>query len=74
MLGPCDNWVRWLSAPGDVEGEGDQIEVELHVAVDELMGIRGPFMFLLRNIVWLIAFNGAYLGLFAFIPYRWDGA
>ncbi|TFJ85721.1 hypothetical protein NSK_003226 [Nannochloropsis salina CCMP1776] len=45
------------------------MDVELHVAVDELMGVRGPFVYLVRNILWLVAFNGAYLGLFAFIPY-----
>lgn len=62
---------RWPNVhhhrPGEVDGDAD---MELHVAVDELMGIRGPFPFLLRNILWLTAFNGAYLGLFAFIPYR----
>jgi len=54
----------------DQDADMEQIDVELHVAMDELLGIRGPFPFLLRNILWLIAFNAAYLGLFAFIPYR----
>ena len=54
----------------DPDADMEQIDVELHVAMDELLGIRGPFPFLLRNILWLIAFNAAYLGLFAFIPYR----
>lgn len=47
----------------------DQMDVELHVAVDELVGIRGPVTILLRNMLWLLAFNCAYLGLFAFIPF-----
>lgn len=40
-----------------------------HVAFDELLGLRGPLTVLARNVAWLLAFNGAYLGLFAFIPY-----
>ena len=47
----------------------DHLDVELHVAVDELLGIRGPIHVLLRNLLWLLAFNCAYLGLFAFIPF-----
>ena len=47
----------------------DAMDVELHVAVDELLGIRGPIHVLLRNLLWLLAFNCAYLGLFAFIPF-----
>ncbi len=53
----------------EMDGGGGEGELELHIEIDELMGIRGPFPFLLRNILWLTAFNGAYLGLFAFIPY-----
>ena len=37
--------------------------------VDELLGVRGPIVVLLRNLLWLLAFNGAYLGLFAFVPF-----
>jgi len=47
-------------------GAGD---VEVNVALDELVGIRGPLTTLLRNVLWLLAFDGAYLGLFAFIPF-----
>lgn len=50
-------------------GVDDAMDVELHVALDELLGIRGPITVLLRNILWLLAFNCAYLGLFAFIPF-----
>merc|ERR1719498_2098487 len=46
-----------------------EINEDFHVAIDELIGIRGPISSLLRNIIWLLAFNGAYLGLFAFIPF-----
>jgi len=42
---------------------------EVNVAVDELLGIRGPITTLFRNVLWLLAFIGAYLGLFAFIPF-----
>jgi len=37
--------------------------------VDELLGVRGPIAVLVRNLLWLLAFNGAYLGLFAFVPF-----
>jgi len=46
------------------EGEG-----EIRIALDELLGLRGPLTSLVRNVLWLLAFNGAYIGLFAFIPY-----
>jgi E3 ubiquitin-protein ligase MARCH6 len=54
----------------DDDGNGnDQLDIELHAAVDDLLGIRGPTLILLRNLVCLLAFNCAYLGLFAFIPF-----
>jgi hypothetical protein len=51
------------------EDDGDAMDMELHVAVDELLGVRGPIHVLLRNLLWLLAFNAAYLGLFAFVPF-----
>ena len=53
----------------DDDGFDDGFDVELHVALDELLGVRGPLVLLLRNLLWLLAFNGAYLGLFAFVPF-----
>lgn len=44
-------------------------DLDVHMAVDELLGIRGPVTMLLRNVLWLLAFHGAYLGLFAFFPF-----
>ena len=41
---------------------------EIQIALDELLGVRGPLSLLVRNIMWLLAFNGAYIGLLAFIP------
>ena len=41
----------------------------MHVALDELLGLRGPLSSLIRNLLWLLAFNTAYLALFAFIPH-----
>lgn len=49
-------------APDDIDG------MELNVALDELLGFRGPILALLRNLLWLLVFNTAYLGTFAFIP------
>ncbi|CAM9408027.1 unnamed protein product, partial [Discosporangium mesarthrocarpum] len=53
------------------EEDPDEVdmEVEVHMAIDELLGIRGPVSTLLRNALWLLAFNGAYLGMFAFFPF-----
>ena len=44
-------------------------ELEIHVAMDELLGLRGPLYLVWRNIAWLLTFNATYIGLFAFIPY-----
>ena len=49
--------------------EEDDDEVELHVAVDELLGLRGPLVNVARNVSWLVVFNAAYLGVFAFAPF-----
>ncbi|TYZ64274.1 hypothetical protein PybrP1_003139 [[Pythium] brassicae (nom. inval.)] len=49
--------------------DDDFEHMEINIAVDELLGLRGDFVVLFRNVSWLLAFNGAYLGLFAFIPY-----
>jgi E3 ubiquitin-protein ligase MARCH6 len=46
----------------------DDVDVDINVALDELLGLRGPFSILIRNVFWLLAFNTTYLGLFAFIP------
>ena len=35
---------------------------------DELIGLRGPVSSLLRNLVWFLTFNTAYLGVFACVP------
>lgn len=51
------------------EWEDDFEHMEINIALDELLGLRGDFVVLFRNVSWLLAFNGAYLGLFAFIPY-----
>jgi E3 ubiquitin-protein ligase MARCH6 len=40
----------------------------VHVAVDELLGFRGPAGSLARNALWLLAFTGAYLGTAWFVP------
>lgn len=42
--------------------------MEINVALDELLGLRGPVSALLRNLLWLLAFNATYLGIFTFIP------
>ena len=42
--------------------------MEINVALDELLGLRGPPSTLIRNLLWLLAFNATYLGFFAFVP------
>jgi E3 ubiquitin-protein ligase MARCH6 len=42
--------------------------MEINVALDELLGIRGPISALVRNLLWLLAFNATYLGIFGFVP------
>ena len=46
----------------------DLQDMEINVALDELLGLRGPISTLIRNLLWLLAFNATYLGIFAFIP------
>ena len=48
-------------------------DMELNIGLDELLGLRGPFGALIRNVLLLLLFNLAYLGLFARIP-MWIGA
>uniref|UniRef100_A0A7S3NME6 RING-type E3 ubiquitin transferase n=1 Tax=Aureoumbra lagunensis TaxID=44058 RepID=A0A7S3NME6_9STRA len=47
----------------------EEEEIELHIAVDELLGLRGPIVNVARNVSWLVVFNAAYLGVFAFVPF-----
>lgn len=42
--------------------------MEINVALDELLGLRGPLSTLVRNLLWLLAFNATYLGIFGFVP------
>jgi len=56
------------------QNEEDAMDVDIHVALDELLGLRGPISALLRNMLWLLLFNTAYLGLFAFIPHGIGGS
>lgn len=35
----------------------DQVDMEINVALDELLGLRGPISSLLRNLLWLLVFN-----------------
>lgn len=45
-------------------------DVEIHVALDELIGIHAnrPWHIMFRNVLWLITFNCAFLGLFLALP------
>jgi len=43
-------------------------EIEVNIALDELLGLRGPILGVVRNLIWLLVFNTAYVGVFAFLP------
>ena len=45
-------------------------EAEMQMALDELIGFRGPWHIAFRNVMWLLLFNAIYIGIFAFIPYN----
>ena len=51
-----------------VMNQEEPADMEMNVALDELLGLRGPLRALLRNLIWFLAFNVTYLGLFAFLP------
>jgi len=44
--------------------------MEFQLALDELLGFRGPVSALLRNFCLFLAFVATYLGLFGFVPYQ----
>jgi E3 ubiquitin-protein ligase MARCH6 len=44
------------------------MDMEINLALDELLGFRGPLLAVLRNLLWLLVFNTAYLGVFALLP------
>jgi E3 ubiquitin-protein ligase MARCH6 len=46
----------------------EPMDMDINIALDELLGIRGPLLVVARNLLWLLAFNAVYLGFFAFIP------
>lgn len=46
----------------------DAPDMDIHLAVDEMLGLRGPAMVVFRNIAWVLAFNAIFLGFFAFVP------
>lgn len=41
---------------------------DLNVALDELLGLRGPSWVLFHNVMWLLTFNGLYLCVALFAP------
>ena len=51
-----------------IDQDAFQDDMEMNLALDELLGLRGPFSALIRNILWFVAFVMTYLGVFAFVP------
>ena len=58
----------------DLDAQDDGADVEINIALDELLGFRGPLLALIRNLLWLLVFNTAYLGVFAFAPSKFGGS
>lgn len=54
--------------PFDGMDPDEPLEMDINIALDELLGVRGPFLVVARNLLWLLAFNAVYLGCFAFVP------
>jgi len=52
----------------DIDDDPQLGEVEIHIAVDNILGLREPAYNLLRNVLWLISFIGFYVGVFASVP------
>ena len=46
----------------------DPIDMDVNVALDELLGLRGPIGAVVRNLLWLLGFNAIYLAFFVFLP------
>lgn len=53
--------------PFDNEAD-DPVDVGINIALDEILGVRGPLSTVVQNLMWLFAFNTAYLGFFTFAP------
>uniref|UniRef100_A0A7S1FWY8 RING-type E3 ubiquitin transferase n=1 Tax=Corethron hystrix TaxID=216773 RepID=A0A7S1FWY8_9STRA len=52
----------------DAEENGEGVEI--HLALDELLGVRGPPGAMFRNVAWVVLINTTYLGLFVFVPHE----
>ena len=46
----------------------DPVEVGINIALDEILGVRGPLSTVVQNLMWLLAFNTLFLGFFTFAP------
>ena len=44
------------------------------MALNELLGFRGPLLSLVSNLLWALAFNTVYLYVFVFAPAKFEGA
>jgi len=48
--------------------QDEPMDMDINIALDEILGVRGPLTAVIRNLLWLLAFNTVYLGFFAFTP------
>jgi E3 ubiquitin-protein ligase MARCH6 len=57
-----------IDQPFDMMDQDEPVDMDINIALDELLGVRGPLHVVGRNLLWLLAFNAVYLGFFAFVP------
>jgi len=52
----------------------DAMDMDINLALDELLGIHGPLRVLFRNVILFLLFIVAYLGFFELIPFKIGGS
>ena len=57
-----------IPPPPFADDPEDPVDVGINIALDEILGIRGPLSTVVQNLMWLLAFNAVYLGFFTFAP------
>lgn len=50
------------------DGEDEQVLLDVNLALDELLGLRGNIMTMFENIIWMLTLNATYIGLFLVLP------
>jgi len=54
--------------PLDRPFEEEQLDNEMQVPFEQIVGLRGPISEVFRNLCWLLAFQAAFIAIFALLP------